>query len=262
MTDWPPAVAVDKFRKSGTPGVWPMVDKQALADDMLGTVLNRMRVDQGKTPFCGPAAIAVELIRRNPDRYVEMIASLYDTGSYRTPGGYVVEPSQTTRNSAIDTDISPADWVLLASMRDSENLIFPVEGDVSGISGITTPWEERDWAEELLGHGDLTTTFAYGELDALREAHDVFNAGGSAFLLIDSKIDKAECKYGVCLPLHWVVYQGGYNYDKNENCGWWDPTCDDYWLDFSFFSWGKPVPVNNLKEGAFEDALWSVVTSR
>jgi hypothetical protein len=55
-------------------------------------------------------------------------------------------------------------------------------------AGITTPWEMKGWAGALLGCSsrELTSTFVYGEFDAMRAAQAAVSAGGAAHLMVDA----------------------------------------------------------------------------
>ena len=54
--------------------------------------------------------------------------------------------------SKVKNGISVADWMLMATLRDTENELFPISGDSGNyVMGISTPWEMKGWIFELLG---------------------------------------------------------------------------------------------------------------
>jgi hypothetical protein len=69
---------LNEFEKSSAPGVWPNIDKTQLIDDIRAILANPLRVNQGRAPLCGPAAIVYELVRREPSRFVRICRSLYN----------------------------------------------------------------------------------------------------------------------------------------------------------------------------------------
>lgn len=81
--------------------------------------------------------------------------------------------------------MSSADWMLIASMRQNENAIFGASSDpgsvLADLQGITTHWEMEGWCSEilLLDNAANTTTFVWGELDAVNYAQRVIDGGGS-----------------------------------------------------------------------------------
>jgi hypothetical protein len=71
--------------------------------------------------------------------------------------------------------------MLVATLRDAENALFPIEGEdqsavMAQIAGITTPWEMEGWTSDLLGFDDARyeSTYLFGEFDAMRDAHGAF----------------------------------------------------------------------------------------
>lgn len=251
--------AIQDFEQSTKPGVWPSIDKAALLRDIRDTLWDHFNVNQGKkTPLCGPAALTFELVSRHKRRYVELCQQLYETGSFRGKTK-TVAASATLRNSPIRVrdQLSVADWMFMATLRDAENELFAVDAESGNyVLGITTPWELKGWASELLGYSkvEFESTFFYGELDALRKAHRVWRRGGVAFLLINSAMLGNPAPM-ISYPDHWVSYLGGLK-TVDEGHG---QSSDIRRIQFNCYSWGRSVSVD-LGEGAFEEHMWGVVT--
>jgi hypothetical protein len=78
----------------------------------------------------------------------------------------------------------------LATLRDSENLLFSVEPDgpdiLRNLAGMTKSWEMKGWTREILGYRKVKhiPTYLYGEFDVLNEAAAVIASGGVVFALI------------------------------------------------------------------------------
>jgi len=140
------------FEQSTVPGAWQYIEKSQLIADMRQKVSNPYSVLQGSSPLCGPASIVFELVSRQPAHYVEICQSLFESGMFRTRT-MDVRPRATLLESRVRSGISLADWMLMAALRDAENLIFPVETNSGPLAlGITTPWEMKGWTSEVLGY--------------------------------------------------------------------------------------------------------------
>nr|MBC8489760.1 hypothetical protein [Bacteroidota bacterium] len=239
-------IEIKNFRNSTVPGVWLNINKTELIDDMINKLNNPFKVDQGSTPFCGPGSIIFELVSRYKTKYVQLCQSLYETGKFKAIT-VDIAPSETLKNSQVRKGISVADWMLLASLRDTENVLFTVESDSSDIVGITTPWEMKGWINELLcfTNPNFDSTTIYGEIDAIREAEKSLNSKGVAFLLIDSALI-SKTKPTVYYPNHWVSYLGNLIISNT--------------IKFDCYSWGDKYNVD-VGESEFEDCLWGVVTA-
>ncbi|MBD0268444.1 MAG: hypothetical protein ICV77_09130 [Cyanobacteria bacterium Co-bin8] len=256
----PVDAAIATFKQSNQPGVWPHISKADLLDDIQKTLANPLQVNQNYTPFCGPTAIVFELVSKQPARYVSLCQALYETGQFRSRTK-VVKPSQGLLQSKVRSGMSTADWMLIATLRDTENLLFPVTGDSgsvgNNIAGITTPWEMKGWIYEILGYDqvEFESTFVYGEFDAMRAADAARSQGGVAFLMIHSAM-LGGATPAIAHPNHWVAYLGGLQIDNGV---WYSH--DSGKIRFNCYSWGKQYTVD-LGEGPFEDYMWGVVTGR
>ena len=227
--------------------------------DIRRTVANPFLIDQHINPFCGPAAILFDLISKQPARYVSICQSLYETGQFQSRTKQV-QPSQTLLNSRIRRGISVVDWMLMGTLRDTENLLFRVDaaaGDLArNLAGMTFPWELKGWAYEVLGYDqiDYNSTAIFGEFEAMQTADRVYRKGGAAFLLIDSGMLQAS-KSIVTQPNHWILHLGNLQIDE----GIWYRH-DSGHIRFDCYSWGQKYSVD-LDEDRFEDRLWGVVTA-
>ncbi len=253
----PAIAALLAFEFSTAPGVWPQLPKATLLSEMIDRVQHPLHVDQASTPLCGPAAIVFELVSRDPARYVALMRELYETGHFHG-ATEVVDPSQDTRDSAKPASIDVADWIMMATLRDTENAVFDVEGDSGDyVMGLSTPWEMKGWAEEVLQLPDtsFTSTVFYGEFDALREAQDALDLGGVAFLLVNSSMLPGQVQPWFSVPQHWISFRGGLVIDEGDPWVW-----DSGHVKFDCYTWGSMRKVD-LGEGPFEDAMFGVVTA-
>ena len=151
-----------------------------------------------------------------PRRYVRLCRSLYETGTSRAAR----RPSRRRdglRAASVGQGMSVADWMLIATMRESENAIFGVDPDARGVARRTPgarrpPGRWRAGPPEILLKDTtaISTTFVWGEMDAIRYAEQVYAAGGVAFMMIhDVLLTDDDDSTVPPWPTHWVVYQGG-----------------------------------------------------
>lgn len=109
---------------------------------------NPFAIRQGSAPLCGPAAFLYCVAKSYPEVYQRYVLELAIHGHARL-GKLNVSPSQTCRDATpAASSISPVDWVALASLRDSTNAAFRMNGPESSIAGITLPNSMRGWFEK------------------------------------------------------------------------------------------------------------------
>jgi hypothetical protein len=255
--------ALTAFKASTKKGLWPQVNKSQLIDGLAARVNNPCLVNQGRRSLCGPAAIVHELAKRRKLVYVQMARALYETGYY-DGGSNEITPSHSLLTSKVPSSLNPADWLMLASLRDDKNTFYVVEYEddpgsfEEGISGLTTPGDMEDWTRDVLGFGNVVwdSTYVYGENDALRSAQRAINGGGVAFLMIDTAMLGGNAPT-IAYPKHWVSFKGDLSIDEGD---WWCWDCGH--VAFKVYSWGNCSKPVNLGEGPFEDYMWGAVTGR
>lgn len=251
--------ALKAFRDADVPGVWPHLDKGAIVDEMRVRLQNPFKVNQGQQPFCGPAAILFELIRKFPQRYVALCQSLYETGGFQAQTRYIQTSEALRQASQGNLRMGPADWMVLATLRESENFLFPVEPNapeiVRNLAGMTKSWEMQGWVREILGYPrvDYFHTYVLRDLTALNKSQAVLDQGGVALGLITAEDLLGQDKSRVTVPDHWVAIVGNVTIQKGTF-----GRHDSGHVSFDVFTWAKRVTIA-ANEGVFEDAFWGVV---
>ncbi|MEB3120475.1 MAG: hypothetical protein VKL41_04545 [Snowella sp.] len=201
---------------------------------------------------------------RQPHRYVDICKELYETGQFKGRTK-TVKPSQTLLKSKVHSSTTVADWMLMATLRDVENALFPVEGSSNAfVMGVSTPWEMKGWTFEILGYNkvEYESTYLYGEFEAMKVAKKVREQGGVAFLMIHAAMLGKPDPF-LSYPNHWVSFLGNliiddgiwYQYESGHikfNCYSWGTTKDDKAGAFAV----------DLGEGPFEDYFFGVVTGK
>ena len=252
--------AIAEFEQSNAASVWPYLDKKQVVADIRAQLSDPFRVDQGGQPFCGPASILFELVRKQPLRYVQICRSLFETGSFQGQTKQVTA-SNGLRQSQGRLRMGQADWMVLATWRESENLLFPVEPDapeiIRNLAGITKPWEMAGWTREVLGyhHAKNTVTYLFGEVDGLHEAARIIAAGGVAFALITAEGLLGEGKVPLLpYPDHWITVlgnitvQGGNILQRQGNH-----------ISLDIYTWASKRHIDK-NEGPFQDYFWGIIT--
>ena len=248
----PVQAALQAFRDSSEVGVWTNINKNSLLEDIRNTVVNPLNIRQTGTPFCGPASVVFELASRQKTKYVKFCQELLETGQFNAQR-QVIQASKNTMESSVPKKISVADWMMLATLRDSENILIPVDDEwvdfAEGITGITFPSELETWIYEVLGFNSFGFYPCYtsDELAALITANNVWQENGVAFLLIDLNLLK-DRDDGL-IPNHWVSFQNGFSaVDADQGTS----------VVFNCYSWGKIFTVA-MQENELEDYLFGVV---
>lgn len=257
------------FERSPAPGVWPLLTKAQVIQGVRDRLVNPFKVNQGGQPFCGPTAILFELVRQQPERYLEICQSLFEQGWFQAKTQRITT-TERLRKSPGEFRMGQADWLVLAALRDAENSLFPVDPGapefVRNLSGITKSWEVVGWAKEVLGYQRVVYRHAYllGDVQALREAERAIDAGGAAFMLITAENFLTRSKLPVTFPNHWVVLLGNavlpnqlgqLGQRVGRLFGDRKPSLE---LQFEVYSWGRRYQVK-LPEPVFDDHFWGVV---
>lgn len=109
---------------------------------------------QGRTGFCGPAAFMYALLIDRPDLYKQYIVDLWDFGEAKLGKLQIKASKGVKRPTDLTIDwngqtLMPAiDWMTMASLSDSSNLIFSsAKASDMQIGDITGPGTMDHWFE-------------------------------------------------------------------------------------------------------------------
>lgn len=129
---------------------FPMLDPDLVFYQLALRVLRPERIDQGDYGLCGPAAFAVLLAQTDPVTYVQISVELLLTGQ-STFRNMKLTPNESIRRH--QPHRTPhADWMVLASMRSSDDLI--TQGMDRGEYGGTKFGQMIDWLKRA-GYGTI-----------------------------------------------------------------------------------------------------------
>jgi hypothetical protein len=180
---------------TGTANVWGHMNRSGLVGEARARIRDPGIIRQQFTGLCGPLAVVFELARRRPEEFVRATIELVESGKFTTLGGRVIEAEEELRDEVPTAPaktppwppIADIDWLFAATLRDDENIVDDVDDDANGWESITLWGAMRDWTHNVLGlTAGWKTTLISGEMDAMRWGQDAIDAGGVAFLLVDS----------------------------------------------------------------------------
>jgi hypothetical protein len=221
MTTATATALVDAFATASGDGVWPGLDRATLAAQLKIRLGAPNSVHQRQTPFCGPASFTRAVIIDMPDTYAQAAIDLFNTGE-ATIGSLKVKPGDKVRKSGPQHGTNQADWIMLASIRDSGNSVLSAGGIFGGnLAGITIPGTLADWFSKagfgtVVNSADVTQTVPAARAAQVLTANTYRASGHHVVLFIDADVmekDNQEDEISL-YPDHWVtltgeIYHGG-----------------------------------------------------
>ncbi len=237
---------VNNFASGRGITVWPNINKNKLISGIIERVQNPNLINQAGTPLCGPASLARSLAIDKPQFYVQSILELYKFGETRI-NNLEIKAGSELRESSVQGNIDPTDWILLGSIRDSNNwFLSPAGWFGSNAAGITSPGEIEGWLNDVgytkvinKTHVVLRPISIVFEAEAM-EASRLFTQGYKVLLLIDADMLNPLNQDDITSlhPDHWVVLNSTINglVIGNGNSS----------VSFSIYTWGGvyTVPMN------------------
>ncbi len=258
---------VTAFASAAGSAAWPQIDRKMLAAGLIDRINDPNQIAQRGTPMCGPAAFVRTLAIDFPETYAQMAIDLYTRGKARL-GTRTFEPGSELRKAPPLLGTNPADWIMLASVRDSDNWFFSPAGWFrASLAGMTLPGTMESW---LLTTGySKVVNAAFLKTRPLKNAamhadlaSQYFTAKFRVMLLIDSNMlvpDHQNDRVSL-YPDHWIMLDsvitdaGITNYDAP--------------VSFSAYSWGGDditvpvVPSRPLSKGNFLGKYYGFVAAR
>jgi hypothetical protein len=169
------AEAICFFLKRMGNGFFPHLNRDRVGIDLLLRVGNPEIMNQDKAGLCGPFAFVYGLASDSPQTYVRFAAELYEKGVSRI-GDLWIKPSDGCRNCSLPDSMSPADWLTVASLRDSTNVWFDVDHDVdsfwnnqaaSATVGDIEKWFEQSGYTDVKSEDNLVEGLDPSDIDDL-----------------------------------------------------------------------------------------------
>lgn len=214
-------------------------DKKVFERELLDRKKSPKKLDQHNTSLCGTAAIIYQLAVNKNVLFYNSYLEFFRTGKVKI-NNFLLSPNKELFDMKPDVNfdypyfdkdsegnpISPpdlmssADWIILAGTRSSDNLSY------TGKRG--EDWDAINWpsymkkasvnlygASTFNDKTSIITGFDY--LEKMREIDLLYKNGWNIVLLIDSDMLSDEVSFFGCLTqYHWIVYKGGFSYDKTH----------------------------------------------
>lgn len=241
---------VDDFTGRTQSSVWHSIGRADVADGVKARIDDPDKINQGNTSLCGPAEFAWDLASDHPADYARAVIELYETGRTRI-GSMNVVPCADLKNYVLPATagINPADWILLASIRDNDNWFFDYQDDSDSVSAMTMPHSKETWLKKA-GYTDVineTNVFFTKDLAHAAKASRLLSSGYKVALFINGNmLDASKMNDASVTPDHWVgltkpINIKSYNYPVKKTNK--DP---DSSVDFEVYTWGtrKKVPAS------------------
>ena len=265
-------------------------DRSVVETEVNDRVTSPWKIDQASTSLCGMACIFYLMAKQDGAGYKKFVMDLHRIGEAEY-NGYKVKPGNTfyqdsffdmdPRSSkyppGISTPIMPqADWIAMASTRNSESTGYAYEGKAGeNFDAINWPGIVVKLKRWLLGYNEATdktypvtslfnlSPFGIGDslpiyihkdkLDKLIEIQKAWQEGYKISILILSDMLYDKTSY---LPnptnLHWITYEGDI---------WIDEAAGTY--AFSYWCWGEePKKKRAFKREVFNTNYYGYIKGK
>jgi len=242
MTTQTATALVDAFARATGAGMWPGLSRATLAAELKTRLGAPNSVHQRQTPLCGPASFTRALIIDKPDDYAQAAIDLFNTGE-ATVGSLKIKPGDKVRKSAPQNGTNQADWIMLASIRDSSNALLSAGGLLGGsAAGITVPGTLAGWFTSagfttVLNNASVTQTVPAARAAQVITANTYRQSGHHVVMFIDADcMDKKDQDDEISMfPDHWVTLTGNITHGGTLNYD--DP------IAMPVFSWGTVTSI-------------------
>lgn len=207
---------VETFASKNAPGWFTAFSRDEVALAIRHRVNDPSGVNQQRAGVCGPAAFMYVLLSDHPDMYAKLVTELYDKGetySSEWPQisvGIWIRPGIHLKNYRPPNPFQPADWIAMASLRDSSNSFLDYGSPSDNVfAGGTYSPDIAHWLRRVGGYQQVVDRTAYygGKEGLLHGAHAYFMQGYRVFLSIHSAILNDRNSTWSVWPNHWVVLE-------------------------------------------------------
>jgi hypothetical protein len=203
-------IVCDFLKRSGKT-YFPKLHRDKVGLGVLMRIANPGSFRQGDASLCGPAAWLHTLASDRPGEYARFATDLFEEGKAKI-GRLFVKPGPEVRNYLPDPKaISQADWLTMASLRDSENWFLDYDSTAREAAGITTPGELFNWFR-LAGYSVVKedtnlTNLRHKGAGTVNDANDLFERGYRVCLFISANMldEDEQMQRGGLTTRHWVV---------------------------------------------------------
>jgi hypothetical protein len=222
---------------------FPRITEADIITGLHDRVIDPSKQNQGRAGLCVPAAFFYCVLNYKPELYVQYVIDLFTTGKARI-GSLEVKPSAACRLYQPPLDkIAAVDWVALASLCDSSNLILDVSSADDDLSVGNWPGEAAKWFRDI------------GYRDVRDDTNMYFCKGRKEIEAFDRDM---RFNRDVCLFINTNMLDEGTNRLKStfvDHCVVLDepPEINRDRISLSVYSWGKVQRVPSVGTLSLEE---------
>lgn len=229
--------------------------RKEVAKSALERVEKPGRIDQGDASLCGPASLLFAVSRDKPDQYAQFIVDLADNGRALL-GTLKIKPKKDLKLSKPHKDkVEYADWIGLASIRDSENDFFDYQDPSDTAAGITMPEDLASWYKKA-GYSSTkneTNLVFNKDFDHALRAVKFRKSGYRVALFIHPNMITGKQHESSSTAAHWVLLTSDIKVSKDN-------------VFFTVYTWGNaryPVPrKGTMTKSQMEDNYYGFVAAK
>jgi len=207
---------VNDFRTRGL-CVWTSIRRDALAEGLIARINEPKQISSAASQLCGAASVVYNLAQADPSAYAKLAIDLFEKGEGKVKS-LTIKPTADLRKTALPGGNDPADWIVLASLRDSENWLFTYHGDerwkipyfgasLDDGKAIQMPHTVATWFKSF-GYSDVksvTNLLFTKDWDDVRDADRLYRSGYKLSLFIGANmLFTAKQGEASTVPDHWV----------------------------------------------------------
>jgi hypothetical protein len=204
------AEIICEFLKRNGTSHFPKLRRETVGVELLMRVANPGLLRQSDASLCGPAAVLFNFASDWPGQYAKFAIELFEKGKAQL-GRLEIKPGTDVRNylpaplSKDATDwIDQADWLTMASIRDSENWFFDYDTAEKEFAGITAPGELAHWFYKA-GYRDVKndtnlTNMTHKDVETVDGANGLFKRGYRVCLFISANMTE---QHDMSKPENW-----------------------------------------------------------
>jgi hypothetical protein len=206
-------IITDFAARSTGGNLWKGLSRAKVAAGALARIDDPDKIAQKETSLCGPSCFVRSVATDLPEAYARAIANLFEYGATLIGNrgmNHSLNPSKDLLNYVLPptAGIDQADWIILASIRDSENWFLRYSSVGGTVSAFTLPDTMVKWFEEA-GYTSVkedTSLVSHEDLSNVADANSLLADKYKVCLLINSDmLETANQDNSSSYPDHWVV---------------------------------------------------------
>ena len=208
---------------------FPRISEADIVTGLHDRVIDPTKQNQGTAGLCGPAAFFYCVLNYKPELYVQYVIDLFTTGKARI-GSLEVKPGLGCRVYKPPADkIAAVDWVALASLRDSDNMILDISSVSDDVASRSRPGEVGKWLRQI-GYRDVRDDsnfyFCKGRKEIEAFDRDIRMHRDVCLFVNENMLDDGKNKLKSTFMNHCVVLDEAPDFKRDR-------------ISLSVYSWGE-----------------------